>query len=68
MPEQASAISQSQHRRREHPMVRDVTKSIANRVPWKICKKIANATGAPSNFALAIVSQVAWVVVGSMTH
>jgi uncharacterized membrane protein len=70
MPEQASLLANPNTDLGEHPMVRDVNEEHQQNLSSveKICKKIADATGAPVALALAIVSQVAWVVVGSMTH
>jgi len=70
MPEQASLLANPNTDLGEHPMVRDVNEEHQANLSSveKICKKIADATGAPVALALAIVSQIAWVVVGSMTH
>ena len=70
MPEQASLLAHPNTDVGEHPMVRDVNEEHQQNLSYveKLCKKIADATGAPVALALAIVSQIAWVVVGSMTH
>ena len=51
-------------------MVRDVNQEHEQSLSSveKLCKKIADATGAPAALAIAIVSQIAWVVAGSLTH
>ena len=70
MAERASLLQHPNTDVGEHPMVRDVNEEheqSLSRVE-KLCKKIADATGAPTALAIAIVSQIAWVVVGSLTH
>lgn len=62
----------------EHPdtdvedslLVRDVNEEHQEQLSAveKICKQIADLTGAPLALALAIVVQFAWVIVGSITH
>jgi uncharacterized membrane protein len=70
MSEQASLLAHPNTDVNEHPMVRDVNEEHEKNLSAteRYCKKIADATGAPVALALAIVSQIAWVVVGSMTH
>ena len=70
MPEQASLLAHPNTDVTDHPMVRDVNEEHQQNLSGveKACKKIADATGAPVALALAIVSQIAWVVVGSLTH
>jgi uncharacterized membrane protein len=70
MPEQASLLAHPNTDVTDHPMVRDVNEEHQQNLSSveKACKKIADATGAPVALALAIVSQIAWVVVGSLTH
>jgi uncharacterized membrane protein len=70
MPEQASLLAHPNTDVGEHPMVRDVNEEHQQSlsVTERYCKKIADATGAPLALALAIVSQIVWVVVGSLTH
>lgn len=54
----------------DHPLVRDVNEEHQNNLPAteKVCKSIADATGAPIALLLAIVFQIAWVVVGTLSH
>jgi len=54
----------------EHPQVRDVNCEHQERLSQveKICKKIADSTGAPIALFLAIILQLVWVVVGTISH
>lgn len=54
----------------DHPLVDDVNRQHqAQLTPIeKICKKIADTTGAPAALILAIVLQLTWIVVGAFTH
>jgi len=53
-----------------HPLVQDVNAMHAQRLSSteRICRKIADATGAPAALLLAIVLQLAWLVLGSITR
>jgi uncharacterized membrane protein len=54
----------------EHPLVHDVNaEADAQLSPLEhICKQIATWTGAPLALLAAIVIQIAWIVVGVVTH
>ncbi|HLJ82681.1 MAG TPA: DUF1003 domain-containing protein [Candidatus Eremiobacteraceae bacterium] len=69
MTERASLLSHPNENVEDHPLVRDVNAEHQENlsVVEKYCKKIADATGAPAALALAIVSQIVWVVVGVLT-
>lgn len=53
-----------------HPLVGDV--NVAHREELsrveRLCKRISDATGAPLALLLAVVVQLAWVVVGTITR
>jgi uncharacterized membrane protein len=53
-----------------HPLVDDVNAMHRERLSSteRICRKIANATGAPTALLLAIVLQVVWLAMGTLTH
>lgn len=69
MTERASLLSHPHENVEDHPLVRDVNAEHQENLSLveKYCKKIADATGAPAALALAIISQVVWVVVGVLT-
>ncbi len=69
MTERASLLSHPKENVDDHPLVRDVNAEHQENLSpvEKYCKKIADATGAPAALALAIVSQIIWVVVGVAT-
>ena len=69
MTEHASLLSHPNENVDDHPLVRDVNAEHQENLSpvEKYCKKIADATGAPAALALAIVSQIVWVVVGVAT-
>ena len=54
----------------DHPLVTDVNAVHSDRLSAteKICRRIADATGAPVALLLAIVVQIAWISVGALTH
>ena len=54
----------------DHPLVDDVNAMQRSRLSEteKICRRIADATGAPLALLLAIVVQFAWIIVGAFTH
>ena len=54
----------------DHPLVDDVNALHQQRlsVTEKFCRKIADATGAPTALLLAIVVQIVWIVAGAATH
>jgi len=54
----------------DHPLVDDVNQLHQDQLSRaeKICKRISDATGAPVALLAVIVIQLAWVVVGSITH
>ena len=53
----------------DHPQIRDVNAEHQQRLSRveKICQAIATATGSPTALMLAIVFQILWVVVGSLS-
>jgi uncharacterized membrane protein len=53
----------------DHPLAHDVNKEHADGLSpvEKLCKKIADSTGAPLALGLAILVQAVWIVVGSIT-
>jgi uncharacterized membrane protein len=69
MTQRASLLSHPKENVDDHPLVRDVNAEHQENLSpvEKYCKKIADATGAPAALALAIVSQIVWVVVGVAT-
>lgn len=54
----------------DHPLVDDVNAIHSQRLSGteKFCRKVADATGAPMALLLAIVVQIAWLLVGTVTH
>lgn len=52
-----------------HPLVHDINAEQQESLSGveKICKKIADSTGAPIALALAIIVQMAWVTIGQTT-
>jgi uncharacterized membrane protein len=53
-----------------HPLVDDVNAKQQERLSEteRLCRKIADYTGAPLALLLAIVVQIGWLVVGTLTH
>jgi uncharacterized membrane protein len=53
----------------DHPLVHDVNQEHQDQLSAteRICKKIADATGAPVSLFLAILLQAVWIVVGQAT-
>lgn len=53
----------------DHPLVHDVNQEHADSLSpvEKICKKIADSTGAPLALGLAVVFQIAWIIFGTIT-
>ena len=53
----------------EHPLVHDVNQEHADSLSpvEKICKRIADSTGAPLALGLAVVVQIGWIAVGTVT-
>lgn len=53
-----------------HPLVDDVNQIHQDRLSAteKICRRIADATGAPVALLLAIIVQLMWIGVGAATH
>jgi len=53
----------------EHPLVHDVNQEQADSLSAteKLCKRIADSTGAPLALGLAILIQLIWIVVGIAT-
>lgn len=54
----------------DHPLVDDVNAIHRDRLSAteRICRRIADATGAPLALVLAIVLQFVWLAVGTVTH
>lgn len=54
----------------DHPLVDDVNALHRDQLSGteKICKRIADATGAPAALLLAIVVQIIWISLGAFTH
>ena len=54
----------------DHPLVDDVNAIHRDRLSAteRICRRIADATGAPLALVLAIVLQLVWLAVGTVTH
>jgi uncharacterized membrane protein len=53
----------------DHPLSHDVNKEASDQLTpvEKICKQIADSTGAPLALALAVIIQIGWIVVGTLT-
>jgi uncharacterized membrane protein len=70
MPPQSTLVSDPSMEVEDHPLLRDVNEEHQERLSpvEKTCKSIADATGAPLALFLAIIFQIAWVVVGSLSH
>jgi uncharacterized membrane protein len=53
----------------DHPLVHDVNQEHQEQLSpvERICKKIADGTGAPLALFLAVIVQIAWVVYGTIT-
>lgn len=69
-PETMSIVDDPTQDVEDHPQIRDVNEEHEKSLSpvEKICKTVADATGAPLALFLAILFQVAWVVVGTATH
>lgn len=67
---QASASAARARHVEDHPLVADVNATQAQRLSAteRFCRRVADATGAPTALLLAIVVQCAWLIVGSITH
>jgi uncharacterized membrane protein len=71
MPSEVSSMLRDDTARvDDHPQLRDVNDEHQASLSHveRICKTIADWTGAPVALLLAIVFQIGWVVVGSMSH
>ena len=68
-PETTSLVADPTQNVGDHPQIRDVNEEHNERLSpiERVCKSIADATGAPLALFLAIVFQVAWVIIGSVT-
>jgi len=53
----------------DHPLVHDVNQEHSDSLSpvEKICKKIADSTGAPIALFLAVIVQIVWIVAGMIT-
>ena len=54
----------------DHPVIRDVNEEHCEQLSpiERMCKKVADATGAPLALFVAIISQLVWVTVGTLSH
>lgn len=54
----------------DHPLVDDVNAMHKDRLTAteRLCRRIADATGAPVALVLAIIVQLIWITVGALTH
>jgi uncharacterized membrane protein len=54
----------------DHPLVQNANDMQQERLSAteRFCRRVADATGAPLALLLAIVVQIAWLVVGTITH
>ncbi|HUY40701.1 MAG TPA: DUF1003 domain-containing protein [Candidatus Dormibacteraeota bacterium] len=54
----------------DHPLVPDVNAQHCDRlsVTERVCRRIADATGAPTALLLAILLQFGWILWGTLTH
>jgi uncharacterized membrane protein len=55
---------------KDHPLVQNANDMQQERLSAteRFCRRIADATGAPTALLLAIVVQTAWLLVGTITH
>ena len=69
-PETVSIIADPSQDVEDHPQIRDVNEEHQQSLSpvERVCKHVADATGAPLALFLAIVFQVIWVAVGTATH
>jgi uncharacterized membrane protein len=69
-PDTSTLLTDPDRNVEEHPKVHDVNQEQQDQLSSveKLCKKIADTTGAPVALFLAIVIQFAWVAFGSITH
>lgn len=69
-PEAVSIIADPSQDVEDHPQIRDVNEEHQQNLSpvERVCKHVADATGAPLALFLAIVFQVIWVAVGTATH
>lgn len=69
-PETVSLVSDPTQDVDDHPQIRDVNEEHEKSLSpvEKLCKAVADATGAPLALFIAIVFQIAWVVAGTLTH
>jgi uncharacterized membrane protein len=53
----------------DHPLVHDVNKEHSDSLSAveKVCKKIADSTGAPIALFLAVIIQIIWIIAGALT-
>ncbi|HEY2475225.1 MAG TPA: DUF1003 domain-containing protein [Candidatus Cybelea sp.] len=54
----------------DHPLVDDVNLEHQEKLSEteRVCRRIADATGAPIALLLAIIIQIVWIAVGAATH
>lgn len=69
-PETTSIVDDPTQDVEDHPQIRDVNEEHEKSLSpvEKLCKTIADATGAPLALFLAIIFQIGWVIVGTASH
>jgi len=69
-PETTSIVEDPTQDVEDHPQIRDVNEEHEKSLTpiEKFCKTVADATGAPLALFLAILFQIVWVVIGTLTH
>lgn len=67
---QAAAAALSPHDIEDHPLAANANDMQADRLSGteRFCRRIADLTGAPAALMLAIVVQIVWLAVGTITH
>jgi uncharacterized membrane protein len=65
-----AALTLPQSEMENHPLVEDVNAMHQDRLSAteKLCRRIADATGAPIALVLAIIVQFVWIGLGAATH
>lgn len=67
---QAAAAALRPHDMEDHPLAANANDMQADQLSGteRFCRRIADLTGAPVALMLAIVVQIVWLVVGTITH
>ena len=67
---QAAAAALPPHDIEDHPLAANANDMQADRLSGteRFCRRIADLTGAPAALMLAIVVQIVWLAVGTITH